>query len=118
MSRALDPEALARLRELDPGGRRGFLPQVLRAYDVSLRRHLARLRPADGSGVDAKTAAEVAHTLKSSSTSVGALDFARCCVALEQVVKSGGEVDMEPALLAVLEEGEHALEAVRAMLRD
>lgn len=115
----LDAAALGRLRDLDPGGRRGFLAQVLRAYESSLIRHLARLAPFVESGpkANAKTAAEVAHTLKSSSASVGALEFSRLCADLERIAKSGESGDILPALVAVLGEGDRVLAAVRAMLR-
>jgi hypothetical protein len=34
----LDPDALERLRELDPGGQNQLLTRVLRAFDTSARR--------------------------------------------------------------------------------
>lgn len=113
-----DDAALAKLRELDPDGQRGFVPQVLRAFETSLERHLARLQPAaDGSAPDARLAAEVAHTLKSSSAAVGALAFSACCSRLERSARGGELGDIVPALAELRAEGERVLAAVRDMLR-
>jgi hypothetical protein len=68
----LDETALARLRELDPDGRHGVLQRVLTAFETSLTRSLGQLQDPQASA-DAKTVAALAHTLKSSSASVGAL---------------------------------------------
>lgn len=111
----LDAAALARLRQLDPDGSRGFLTQVLRTYESSMVRHLASLDAARAAG-DLKAAGDIAHTLKSSSASVGALAFAEGCAQLERLAKSGDAVAL-PELLADLQtEGQRVLAAVRAML--
>jgi HPt (histidine-containing phosphotransfer) domain-containing protein len=115
---ALDADALARLRELDPDDSRGFVMQVLRTYEASVERHLARLATADGEALDAKIAGDVAHTLKSSSASVGALAFSASCARLERAVKTDDKGDIVPALAAMCAEGRRALAAVRAMLRN
>lgn len=113
----LDATALARLRELDPDNSRGFLRQLLQTYEASMVRHLGRLGALDAVA-DAKAAGEIAHTLKSSSASVGALAFSACCAQLERCAKNGEMGDIVPALKAVLAEGERVLEAVRAMLQN
>jgi HPt (histidine-containing phosphotransfer) domain-containing protein len=116
----LDPEAIERLRQLDPDGSRGFIVQVLRTYEASLRRHLAAL---DEAALEHKlTAAQVvevgrvAHTLKSSSASVGASSFAALCAGVEQQAKSGDFAVLGTPLQALREEGARTLEVVRAML--
>ena len=112
-----DQAALDKLRELDPEGRRGFVEQVFRAFEASLQRHLERLGPADGAVPEPKLAAEVAHTLKSSSAAVGAVDLAERCGRLERVAKGVDHGDIVPALGAMRSEGERVLQAVRAMLK-
>ncbi len=111
----LDAGALARLRELDPDGRHGVVRRVLTVYEVSLARHLEQMR----SELQAPSAALaiVAHTLKSSSASVGALVLARACEALEHRLRLGATAqthDVEQ-LIAL---GEAAQEAVRTILRE
>ncbi|KPF44792.1 hypothetical protein IP87_07045 [beta proteobacterium AAP121] len=112
----LDAVALGRLRELDPDGRHGVLQRVLTAFETSLSRMLVQLA-AEREGGNAAVVAGVAHTLKSSSASVGALELARACAEVEHRLRTGepGSLggDIERLTLA----GESALATVRAMLR-
>lgn len=112
---SLDAAALARLRELDPDGRHGVLTKVLNAFDASLRRMLAQLT-AQLDGGDAGVVAAVAHTLKSSAASVGALSLSRACHEVEQRVRSGTPGDLSAEVQRLLAEGQTALSAVGAML--
>lgn len=111
----LDAAALARLRQLDPDGSRGFLIQVLRTYESSMVRHLAALETARAQG-DLKMAGDIAHTLKSSSASVGALAFAEGCAQVERQAKAGDALALPGLLLGLQAEGQRVLVAVRAML--
>ncbi len=111
----LDPAALARLRQLDPDGTRGFLTQVLRTFESSLVRHLAALAEAQAQG-DLKRAGDVAHTLKSSSASIGALAFAQGCAAVEKLARAGDAAALGAPLVTLMAEGARVLAAVRAML--
>lgn len=113
---ALDADALGRLHELDPDGSRGFVAQVLKTYETSMLRHLARLQEAMSAG-DHKLAGEIAHTLKSSSASVGALGFSRHCLELEREAKKGEGAELVTLAGALQGEGQRVLVAVRAMLR-
>lgn len=113
---ALDAAALARLRELDPDGRHGVLGRVLGAFETSLQRMLGQLAAQRGT-LDASVVASVAHTLKSSSSSVGALALARACTEVEQRVRSGTPGDLAAEIERLVAEGEAALAAVGAMLR-
>ncbi len=78
----LDTASLDRLRELDPGGRNGLLQRVLRTYTLSLERMLVQWREARAAG-DASALRVMAHTLKSSSASVGALGLSALCADVE-----------------------------------
>jgi histidine phosphotransfer protein HptB len=111
----LDPAALARLRQLDPDGTRGFLTQVLRTFETSLVRHLAALEEAQAQS-DLKRAGDVAHTLKSSSASVGALVFSQGCAAVEKLARAGDTAALGAPLVTLMAEGARVLAAVRAML--
>ena len=84
----LDPDALARLHDLDPGGKAGLVPRVLATYRQSLQRLLEQLRVACEQS-DTQTQRHVVHTLKSSSASVGALTLARLCADTENKLREG-----------------------------
>lgn len=112
----LDAAALARLRELDPDGRHGVLTRVLAAFETSLARMLVQLRAELHSG-DPGIVVAVAHTLKSSSASVGALALAASCAAIERRLRSGAPGDLNAEVERLVNDGEAALRAVGAMLR-
>jgi HPt (histidine-containing phosphotransfer) domain-containing protein len=78
----LDAAALNNLRELDPQGTAGLLVRVVQAFDISAQRLVPQLEVAVQAG-DMSGVRHVAHTLKSSSASVGALTLSRCCAELE-----------------------------------
>lgn len=108
----LDPEALARLHELDPGGRAGLVPRVLATYRQSLQRLLAQLRVAREQS-DSQTQRHVVHTLKSSSASVGALKLARLCADTENKLREGLSDGLAPQLDELAGEGERVLATLR-----
>jgi len=113
---ALDAAALARLRELDPDGRQGLLARVLAAYESSLRGMIDQLHAALDAG-DAGAVAGLAHKLKSSSASVGALALAASCADVERRLRGGVPGDLAADVARLLADGEAALHAVGAMLR-
>ncbi len=113
----LDELALARLQELDPDGRHGVVSRVLAAYDTSLQRMLAQLRGAQEPAL-ASVMASVAHTLKSSSASVGALALARTCAEVEARLRNGDAAALAGDLARLIADGEAALGAVRAILHE
>jgi len=88
----LDAASLDRLRELDPGGRNGLLQRVLRTYTQSLDRLLVQWRAARAARDD-NALRVIAHTLKSSSASVGALELSALCAEVEA---RGAEIVQEP----------------------
>ena len=111
----LDAVALARLRELDPDGRHNVLPRVLAAFDTSLSRMLVQLA-AQRDGGDAGVVASVAHTLKSSSASVGAADLAQACADVERRLRDGAPGSLQADVDRLLAAGGAALLAVKAIL--
>lgn len=95
---ALDAASLQRLRELDPAGTHGLLARVLDTFAVSLVRHVHELDAAR-TGADREAIRHVAHTLKSSAASVGALDLSRLCADVERGLREQPEALPAPALL-------------------
>ncbi len=112
----LDETALGRLRELDPDGRHGVLLRVLTAFETSLTRALGQLQEPQ-TGSDAKLVAGLAHTLKSSSASVGALALSAACAQVEARLRAGQTAALRDDVDLLLVHGRAALRAVGAMLR-
>ena len=104
----LDATALARLRELDPGGRAGLLNRVLQTYTQSLERMLAQWRAAR-SADDVSVMRHIAHTLKSSSASVGALSLSTLCAEVEARLRDGRLEGIEVQLDALGAEAQRVL---------
>ena len=112
LTAVLDAEALERLRELDPQGANGLLPRVLRAFDTSLGRLLGQLEEARARS-DPAAMRHVAHTLKSSSASVGALELSRICADIERRLREPDPGELQPLLDDMVEQSLR----VRAVLR-
>ena len=112
----LDAAALARLRELDPDGRTGVMQRVMRTFDTSLAQTLGAMTLAGQRG-DAIELRHLAHTLKSSSASVGALELSQACARLEVLARDNRAMDIPAALAELLSAGAMAQHAVRVLLR-
>lgn len=104
----LDAQALARLRDLDPGGKAGLVDRVLRTYTQTLGRMLEQLGTARGSR-DLPTLRHVSHALKSSSASVGALTLSSQCADIEARVRDGNLDGLDARLDALVAEGQRIL---------
>lgn len=113
----LDPEALARLHELDPDGIHGVVQRVLAAFRASLVRMLALLQ-SHRERSDAAEVANVAHTLKSAAASVGALELSGVCAQVELRLRGGQTGTLCDDVDLLLLHGGAALQAVGAMLPD
>ncbi len=107
----LDADALARLSELDPGGKAGLLERVLSAYTQSLQRLLGQLQLARLEA-DVQAQRHVAHTLKSSSASVGALGLAARCAEVERGLRDGPAHGLDAQLDGLALEGRRVLAAL------
>ncbi len=112
----LDADALARLHALDPDGRHGVVARVMKAFESSLVRVLGQLE-AERDGGDAAAVASVAHMLKSSAASVGALALAQVCAEVERRLRTNGPGTLAGDIERLLHAGQAALAAVKAMLR-
>jgi len=117
LTAVLDAESLDRLRELDPQGANGLLPRVLRAFDTSLERLLGQLAEARERG-DAVAMRHVAHTLKSSSASVGALELSRICADIERRLREQDGGELQPLLDDMVEQSRRVRAVLRPVLHD
>lgn len=116
-SQVLDPAALARLGELDPTGESQLLARVLRAFQTSV----ARLRPqadAARAGGDQAGVRLVAHTLKSSSASIGALHLSQLCAQIETTIRTATNDDLDTQLDAFGAELDAVLAAIEQLLEE
>jgi HPt (histidine-containing phosphotransfer) domain-containing protein len=111
----LDAASLQRLHELDPQGANRVVERVLQAYEASLTRLLPQAQQAWQQG-DHETLRHVAHTLKSSSASVGALRLSQHCGEIENRLRVQQAEGLDPRLAALQAEGEQVLAAVRRLL--
>ncbi len=109
----LDTACLDRLRELDPGARNGLLNRVLRTYTQSLERLLVQWEQAQAAG-DAQALRGMAHTMKSSSASVGALELSALCAAVEVRLRDAGLPGAELQLGALAVEAQRVLAGLSA----
>ncbi len=95
----LDPQALERLRELDPGGRSKLLLRVADAFGTSVARLLPQMKTALGAR-DMAAIRHVAHTLKSSSASIGAIKLSQLCADIEAMSREGRIEGLADAIAA------------------
>ena len=112
----LDAQALARLRELDPEGKNGVVTKVLGAFETSLARMLGQLQ-AQLPQPQATLVSAVAHTLKSSAASVGALRLSRTCAEVESLIRAGQLATLDRDIGRLISDGQAAMVAVGAILR-
>lgn len=111
----LDAQALAGLTMLDPTGANKLLQRVLSTYQASLGRMLQQMQEARERD-DHAAVRLAAHTLKSSSASIGALDLSRLCAAAEQAVREG-RLDAVPSIVDQLHaEARRVDKAVQTLL--
>ena len=93
----LDAACLAELRSLDPDGQAQLVKRVLATYQTSLVRLVDQLHQARAQA-QWEQVLRVAHTLKSSSASIGALAFAGLCADIERLLRAGDHAGAAPAL--------------------
>ena len=113
----LDPAALASLRELDPSGKNQLLQRVCAAFESSTARLLPQMHEAHRNG-DRDTVRLVAHTLKSSSASVGGKALSAHCAELEGRIRRGELADLDAGVATLSAEAERLLLALEQLLRD
>lgn len=113
----LDPEAIRRLRELDPSGGNKLLERVVQAFSSSLERllpDLARARETDPP--DLAVVRHVSHTLKSSSASLGAMALSARCADIEAAARDGQTDGLSTQLDAMLDDIQQVRTALAALL--
>ena len=111
----LDAAALARLQELDPKGENDLLARVLKAYQASAARLMPQLESARLAG-DRTAVRLVAHTLKSSSASIGALHLSQVCAQVETLIRIEAVEGLEDGIDALTHAMAETLQAIASLL--
>ena len=111
----LDAEALERLRELDPRGENQLLRRVIKAFETSAARLVPQVQEAMRSG-DHAGVRHVAHTLKSSSASIGAMKLSQLCADIETRIRTDRLDQLEPRVEALCAEVHIVLDALKRLL--
>ncbi|MDR7295594.1 HPt (histidine-containing phosphotransfer) domain-containing protein [Pelomonas aquatica] len=113
----LDPEAIRRLRELDPSGGNKLLERVVVAFSNSLDRLLPDLAQArETDPPDFTVIRHVTHTLKSSSASLGATALSARCGDIETLAREGRDEGLSAQLDAMLQDIQQVRAALAALL--
>ena len=111
----LDAQALALLTQLDPSGSGQLFARVMSTYRKSLARLIKQLVTAR-EPFDPDSVRLVAHTLKSSSASVGALGLSQLCGLAEAALRDRHFEALPLLLDALLAEAERVDLAVHQLL--
>ena len=114
-AQVLDAGALARLRELDPEGVNHLLERVVAAFETSIARLMPQMQDARRSG-DRTGMRHVAHTLKSSSASVGAVRLSQLCGEIEAMVRQERSDGLDECVDAMTAEAQVVLKALKQLL--
>ena len=110
----LNADAIRRLRELDPTGESHLLTRVFQAFETSLNRLLPQLEQAR-STADAAGVRLVAHTLKSSSATIGALQLSKVCAEVEAMAHESRLDAATSGIEMILSEAQAVREALRQL---
>ncbi len=85
----IDPDAIASLRELNPGDNGAFLREIVDIYIEDTPKRIAELKATLSSG-DAAAFTRAAHTIKGSSSNVGAQALRAIAERLEYISRKEG----------------------------
>ena len=111
----LDAVCMAELRALDPSGKAQLVRRVLVAYRTSIVKLLEQMRIARGADMW-DDVSRVAHTLKSSSASIGALALSTLCSDIERLLRAGDHAAAAPLVDRFHAEATRVDDAVAAAL--
>ncbi|MCK9684577.1 Hpt domain-containing protein [Scleromatobacter humisilvae] len=112
----LDAACMAELRALDPDGKAQLVKRVLATYQTSLAKLVAQLQLARTEGAWDQVS-RVAHTLKSSSASIGALALSALCAEIERLLRAGDSNGAQPLIDQFQAEVQRVDGAVRQTLQ-
>lgn len=112
MASPLDPTPLDKLRELEALGEPGFVADLCREFLEEMTPRLARMKKA----LDKKEWKELereAHSLKSSSATLGAMEMSTICAAIESAAREKRSAELPEMLVGLAVEMPRVEEAMR-----
>ncbi|MFK7974666.1 MAG: response regulator [Halioglobus sp.] len=114
---AIDSESLDRVRQMQREGQPDILTRLIDVYLNSSPDLIEKLEKASAEN-DLGAIELSAHTLKSSSANLGALDFSSLCAEVEAAARAGGAVDLAAQCQAVVSEFDAVCAALRKERKD
>jgi HPt (histidine-containing phosphotransfer) domain-containing protein len=108
----IDLDAIANLRDLNPGDNGEFLREIVNIYIEDTPRRIADLKACQASR-DVSTFTRAAHTIKGSSANVGAQLLKSMAERLESISRREGLASLSP----LISDCEAEFERVRVELR-
>lgn len=111
----LDKTAIDQLRALDPTGQHQVLKRVVNAFEISLEKLVPQLDEGLLSN-DAAMIRHVAHTLKSSTASIGALKLSQICSDMENVARKGALQELGDMPNLMKHEAQLALASLKTLV--
>jgi HPt (histidine-containing phosphotransfer) domain-containing protein len=109
----LDTAILDDLRELDRDGQSGFLRQIIAVFEEQADEIIADLKAA-AEARDETQLANLAHKLKGSARTVGAVELGNHCERLEHEARQGAIADLPTRLDEIIA----SVTRARASLRE
>ena len=110
----LNTESIRRLRELDPTGESLLLTRLFHAFETSLNRLLPQLERARDTS-DAAGVRLIAHTLKSSSATIGAVQLSKVCADVEALARESRLDVATSGIDLILSEAQAVRQALRRL---
>jgi HPt (histidine-containing phosphotransfer) domain-containing protein len=108
--------AIETLRELDESGGMALATQLARSFLGSVHRHFETLGSALADR-DARSFAQVAHSLKSSAANLGAETLSRFCRDMEACAREARLDEAAALLVHACRERDRAVEALRELVQ-
>ena len=102
-SSVIDPQAIAELRSLNPGDNDEFLREIAGIFLDDTPQRIAELDQSLAAG-DLSTFARAAHSIKGSSSNLGAIALRAAAEALEQTARGEGLAEAAPGIANVKSE--------------
>ena len=100
---------------MDPSGQNHLLQRIIQAFETSAARLLPQLQDARRAS-DMAGIRHVAHTLKSSSASIGAMKLSQLCADIEAKIRTDRLDNIEQRVDAMCVEVEIVLQALKRLL--
>jgi HPt (histidine-containing phosphotransfer) domain-containing protein len=114
-SSVIDPQAIAELRSLNPGDNDEFLREIAGIFLDDTPHRIAELDQSLAAG-DVPAFARAAHSIKGSSSNLGAIALRAAAESLEQTARGAGLAGAAPGVVTVKSEFARARTELTSLL--